>query len=209
MTTAGPSAFKPSRSVFSRASLADPQQPPAAGVDLVDHGQEVVGLHAVSPVNLVDGNGFDATELAMLQTPLHEPLHRAIDRFPTGLKSLRRLPPAQPSRPAGEKAHHGHGHRPLAVAPGNVFDHYPVLSALHPPWRITEPGRFPPKWHKQPTPLGYTVIPRCGLPAQRTASANAAMRGHGDLDPRGMALAVGAEAHVLINRANKGLYSIQ
>jgi hypothetical protein len=35
------------------------------------------------------------------------------------------------------------------------------------------------------------------------------MRGHGDLDPLGMALAVGAEAHVLINRANKGLYSIQ
>jgi hypothetical protein len=35
------------------------------------------------------------------------------------------------------------------------------------------------------------------------------MRRDGDLDPLGMALVVEAEAHVLINKAGKGLYSIQ
>jgi hypothetical protein len=42
-----------------RAPLADPQEPPAAGIDLIDHGEEVVGLQAVSPVDLVHTNRFD------------------------------------------------------------------------------------------------------------------------------------------------------
>jgi hypothetical protein len=35
------------------------------------------------------------------------------------------------------------------------------------------------------------------------------MRRDGDLDPLGMALAVETQAHVLINKADKGLYSVQ
>jgi hypothetical protein len=43
-----------------RASLADPQQPPATGVDLIDQGQEVVCLHLMAPVNLVHTDRLDA-----------------------------------------------------------------------------------------------------------------------------------------------------
>lgn len=140
--------------------------------------------------------------------PLHEPLDRAIDRFPTGLKGLCRFSPAQPPRPTGEKAPHGQSHRPLAVAPRNVFDHHAVFGALDPPWCITEPSRYAPERHKQPTLLRQTVIAWCGFLAHRAASANAAMRRDGDLDLRPTARAV-AQAHVLINKPHKGLHSIQ
>src|SRR5258708_6379266 len=98
-----------------RTPLSDPQQPPTACVDLVNDGQEVVGLRSASPVNLVHPNRGDTVELAMLQPPLHEPLHRTIDRLPTGLKGLSRFPPAQPPCPASKKSHHGAGHWTLAA----------------------------------------------------------------------------------------------
>jgi hypothetical protein len=110
------------------APLSDPQQPPTACVDLVNDGQEVVGLHSVSPVNVIHTDRCDAVELAMLQTSLHEPLHRPIDRFRTGLKGLSRFPPAQPPCPASKKSHHGAGHRTLAVAPGYVLNRDTVLA---------------------------------------------------------------------------------
>ena len=40
-----------------RSPLADPQQTFATGIDLIDDGQEIVGLHAVSPVNLIHADG--------------------------------------------------------------------------------------------------------------------------------------------------------
>ena len=90
-----------------------------------------------------------------------------------------------------------------------MFDHHAVPGACDSPRCVEEPHRNPPQGHELPAPLGQSVIPGCGLLAQRTARANAAMRGDGDLDSPGMALAVEAEAHVLINKADKGLYSIQ
>src|SRR5258708_13191517 len=123
-----------------RAPLSDPQQPPTACVDLVNDGQEVVGLRAVSPVNLVHADRCDAVELAMLQTPLHEPLHRTIDCFPTGLKGLTSFPPPQPPCPATKKSHHGAGHRTLPVAPSDVLNPHTVPAALHPPSPLAPPG---------------------------------------------------------------------
>jgi len=83
-----------------RAAAAHPQQAPAMGVDLVNDGQKVVGPQAASPMNLVHADGFDRAQFAVRQTPLHEPFHRPVHRFPTGLEDARRFPPAQPSRPA-------------------------------------------------------------------------------------------------------------
>jgi hypothetical protein len=50
-------------------------------------------------MNLVHPNRLDAFELAVRQAPLHKPLHRAIDAFPTGVEGPRRLPPRQSPRP--------------------------------------------------------------------------------------------------------------
>ena len=208
LTSSGPSACNPIPQRLLRAPLADPQQTPAMRIDLVNHGQEVVGLRPVAPVDLVHAQRFDAVELAMGQAPLHHPLHRAIDRLPTGLKDLCRLSPAQPPRPARQESHHRRRHRPLAVAPGNVLDDNAMLDALHPPQRVAEPGRDPPQRHKLPVPLQQSIIAGRWLLAHRAASAHAAMRRHRDLDPFRLALA-DSHTHVLVNKPNKTLHPVQ
>src|ERR1035437_4418929 len=200
--------LQPATKRFLRAPLADPQQAPTTGIDLVDHGQEVVGAFAMSPVNLVHADRFDPAQLAMGQAPLHKPLHRPIHRFPTGLKDLRRFPPAQPSRPAGEKSHHGHSHRPLAVTPGNMLNHDSVLLALHPSWRVTEADRYPPQRYKIPVALRQPVIARSRKPALRAACPHPTVRRQGDLDQRCIS-AQCAHPHVLVDESGKPLHSVQ
>ena len=77
---------------------------------------------APAPIDFVDPDGPDPFQYTVRQAPLHKPLDRAIDAFPTGAKGPRRLAPGQPPRPTGEKTHHGDGDRPLAIAPRNVLD---------------------------------------------------------------------------------------
>src|ERR1035437_9653247 len=131
-----------------RASASHPQQAPALRVDLIDDGQKVVCPQAVSPMNLVHPDGFDPAQFPVRQAPLHKPFHRPIHRFPTGLERSRRFPPAHPSRPACQEPHHGACHGTLAVAPRNVLDYHPVLSTLHPPWRVAKLGWDSPQGHK-------------------------------------------------------------
>src|SRR6202041_2900050 len=184
--------LQPQSKRLLRAPLADPKQPFAPGIDLVDDGQKVIRLHAVSPVNLVHPDGFNAAQYAVWQAILHKPLHRTIDRLPTGSEHRGRLAPAEPSRPAGKKPHHGRGHWTFSRAPGNVFHHHPMLATLDPARRIDKMGRYPPQGHKLPAALGKPVIARRWLPAVRTASLDAAMGRHCDRD---LQLAVIKYAH--------------
>ncbi len=119
-------------------------------VNLVNHRQEIIRPLALAPMNLIHADGLDAFELAVRQAPLHKPLHRAIDAFPTGAKGPRRLPPGQPPRPAGKKTHHGEGDRPLAIAPRHVLDHHAVLRAVDPPGGVEKPRHDAPQRHKEP-----------------------------------------------------------
>src|SRR2546426_11419610 len=123
-------------------------------VNLVDHRQEIVRPLALAPVNLVHAERANVFQLAMRQAPLNKPLHRAIDAFPTGSKGPRRLSPRQPPRPTGQKAHHGEGDRPLAIAPGNLLDHHTLHRTLHSPRRVEEIGLDAPERHEQPAALG-------------------------------------------------------
>src|SRR5664280_1747935 len=72
-------------------------------IDLIDHRQKPVGSFALTPVNLVNANGMDGLQLAMGQTPPHEPFHRMINGLPTGLERSGRFPPRHPTRPNGPK----------------------------------------------------------------------------------------------------------
>jgi len=47
-------------------------------INLVDHRQEVIGLLAFSPVNLVEPDRLDALQLPVLKTPAH---NHSTDRY--------------------------------------------------------------------------------------------------------------------------------
>jgi len=191
-----------------RAPSSHPQQAPARPVDLVDDGQEVVGLQAASPMNLVHSDRLDPAQFPVCQAPLDKPFHRPIHRLPTGLEGSRRFPPTQTSRPARQKPQHGAGHRTLPIAPRNVFDYYPVLGTLHPPWRIAKVGGDAPQWHEEPAPLGQAVIARCRFLTTRTAPTYAGMRLYSDLD-RLRSLRAAKHADLLIYEPYETLHLIQ
>src|ERR1700691_2938804 len=109
-------------------------------INLVDHRQEVIGLLAFSPVNLVEPDRLDALQLPVLQTPPYKPFHRSIHRLPTRLEHLGRLPPAQAPCPTSQESHHRRRLRSLAGAPRKVLDHHPVLGTFHPPRNIDQPS---------------------------------------------------------------------
>src|ERR1700683_4897923 len=68
-------------------------------VDLIDHGEKLVGSLPLSPMDFVNADRPHLLQLPLRQAPLHKPFHRAVHRFPTGLKPLRRFTPAQPATP--------------------------------------------------------------------------------------------------------------
>src|SRR5262249_42149035 len=73
--------------------LSHPQQPSTMSVDLVNHGQEIVGPLTLAPMKLVHADGANVFQLAVRQAPLDKPFHRAKDAFPTGSEGPRRLHP--------------------------------------------------------------------------------------------------------------------
>src|SRR5579872_347290 len=127
-------------------------------------------------MDLIHADGLDSLELAMRQTPLHKPLHRAIHRFPACLKHLGGLAPTQPPRPPRQESHHGAGDGALAFAPGNVLHHHTMLATLHAPGSIEKAGWNSPERHKLPAPLRQTIVARRWTTTPGAAPADPAMR---------------------------------
>ena len=177
-------------------------------VDLVDHGQEVVSPQPATPMNLIHTHRLHTLQFAVGQTPLHEPFYRAVHGFPVRLKHLRRLPPAEPSRPARQKSHHGTGDWTLALIPGDVLDDYAMLGTLHSPRSIEKVGANSPQRHKLPAPLRQAVVAWCRLLALRATPAHPAMRLQLYFDHLGLPLA-GAHPHFSVYESHKMLYSIE
>src|ERR1019366_1477040 len=144
-------------------------------------------------------------QLPVRPTPLPKPLHRAIDAFPTGGKSPRRLPPREPPRPTGEKTHHGDGDRTLALAPGNMLDDHPVLRAIHPSGGVEKPGHDSPQRHKKPGALVQPIIAGSGLTAAGAFGGDGGMWWDGDFDATGPAIAMALESDVAVNESGKTL----
>ncbi len=57
-------------------------------------------------------------------------------------------------------------------------------NALQPPWRVHEPSRHSPQWHKLKAPLRQPVVPRRRQQALRALAMLALMRAKTDLDAR-------------------------
>src|SRR6266436_8518592 len=176
---------------------------------LVNHRQEIVRPLAPAPMDLVHADGMNGFQFAVRQAPLHKPLHRAIDTFPTGLEGSCRLAPRQPARPAGKKAHHGQTHRSLAIAPRNVLHDHAVGGALHPPGGKDKEGLDVPQQHKEPRALRQPVIPRSRLEATGTLGGDASVRIQRDFDAAGPPVPVALEPDVLKNKSRKMLNGVQ
>src|SRR5205809_164232 len=190
----------------SRAPGTHPEQSPTMPVDLVDERQEAVRPFAMAPVNLVDANGADPFELAVRQAPVHAPLDRTINRFPTHPKAASGFTPGQAACPTGQKSHHRLGQRPLAFTPRQIFHHDPVRSTDHPARSIAEPHRNLPQRHEAPTALLHHVISRTRLEALRTAAMNSLVRLHPDFNPGRYPA---AQTNALVNKSHKMLNPVE
>src|SRR5271169_6473735 len=177
-------------------------------VDLIDHGEKLVRPLALSPMDFVNPYRPHLLQLTLRQSPLDKPFHRAIHRFPTGLKYLGRLPPAQPPCPARQEPHHGSRDWTLAFTPRYLFHHHPMLCAFHPPGRVAELGGNSPQRHKQPAPLRQSVVAGRRLLTLRAPPAHASMRLQADFDRARLSLAT-LQSNLLVNKPGKVLYSVQ
>src|SRR5579871_3881830 len=205
---ARPQHLQPVQQRPLRPPLPHKQQPPAMRVDLINHRQEITCSQAAAPVDLIDSDRLHALQLPVSQAPRHEPLHRAIDRFPTHLKSFGHFAPTQPSRPTRQKPHHGRRHGPLPLVPRQVLHHHAVLRALHPPRRIPKPNFDAPQRYMLPLPLFQLVITRRRSPTPRTASAHPGVRSHSDLNPLRLP-GLARQSNLLEDKSRMGLNSIQ
>jgi len=190
-----------------RPARADPQQPLAMPVDLINHRQKVGAFPALAAMDLVHADRLDPFQFAVGQPPLHEPLDRAVNRFPTRAEDSRRFAPRQPSRPAGQESHHGRGDPLLARIPRHVFDHHPVRRALHPARRVDKLRRDAPQRHEHPAALFQPVVAGARLPARSAARPALGVRLDVHLD---FSRVPGADqAHAAVNEAGEVLHQIQ
>ncbi len=81
-------------------------------------------------VVFIDANRSDVTEIAPLQPPAHDPIHRTVDGVPTGGEDFGGFCPTKPSRPFGEEDLVAGGEAAFAFGPGNGFDFDSAIWAL-------------------------------------------------------------------------------
>ena len=186
---------------------SDPEQAAAVGVDLVDDGQEVLRTQPLAPMDFVDADRLDALQVAVRQAPLHEPVDRPIDGFPTGLEGLGGFAPRQAARPAGQKAHHRDGQRSLTVAPRKVLDGDAMLGTIHAAGGVAKPGANPPQGNEPPGSFGQVVIARGGPQALGALAGAGGVRFQLNLDAQRGALA--EQTHLPVNEAFEVLNPVQ
>ena len=177
-------------------------------VDLVDHRQKIIRPLALTPMDFVHAHRPDLCQFPVRQAPLHKPFHRTINTFPTRAKGPRGLAPRQPPGPPRKKTHHGRRHRPLALAPGHMFHHHPMLRALDPPGAIDEPRHQAPQRHKQPRAGRQLVITGRRFETPRALGGNPRVRQNDDLQVAGPARWL-VHPDILKNKAGKMLQAVQ
>lgn len=186
-------------------SRSHPQQSMSAGVDLVDDDEKVRRPAALSPVDLVDADGVNVTQLPML--PLDEPFDRTAHGLPTDVEEPGGFAPGQASGQSRQERHHRGRHRALAVAPGEVLDHHPVLVALGATRSIKDKHRDRPERDKALPAFRQAVVARAGLARGRAAGANSGLGFNTDLDVL-LALLAG-EANLAVHETREGLNPIE
>lgn len=202
-----PQRIKPSAQSRLGAPRPNPQQTPAVPINLIDHREKIRCPFALTPVNLINAHRPDRLQLAMRQSPLHKPLDRSINRFPTRLKYSRRLSPGEPPRPACQKSHHRRRDRSLAHVPGHILDHHAMRFAVHPARRVEKVNHDAPEWHEQPAAFIHHIVSRARFQALRTFPRHPLIRSDLHLDPW-VARSL-SQSNALVNESNKMLNQVQ
>ena len=140
---------------FFRAFLPDPEQPRAAGLDLVDQGEVLV---SATILDFVDAQGADRAELAMAQPPVDDPFHCIEDLLPTGSEAQRRFFPGQLTRPLRQEDHVSAGERVLAVGPRQRFDLHATGTTIDAPHGIEQKHGKAPDGDKLEAALRERVV---------------------------------------------------
>src|SRR6516225_1822214 len=195
---------KEAQQSFHAAVFPHPQQSLAALIDLIHQCQV---LMALAPGHLIDPQGSDPGQLAVLQTPLHHPLHRVKDLFPRGVKDGGHLAPRKASRPETQELHIGRRQSVLARCPGHRLYFYPTALAVHPAQGINEEHCDPPQGHKLKIPSRQRVIAgACPLtPRADRTGVGARTYAH----PQTRPLTVPSPFHLFIDKRFVLLNSIQ
>jgi len=148
------------------AAHADMEQTARTGIDLIDKGQEIGTLFTTASVEFVHPEGGDAREVAVFESPVHDPLHRTKDRIPTGVENGGGRFPGQVSSPAGEENHVGFGIRTLATTPGHgLHGRCSGGRTDHAARRVGQFNQDVPNRHEVPTSFGQFVMHAPGLEA--------------------------------------------
>ena len=115
------------------AILADPQQPGAALLDLVDQGQVFV---AFGILDFVDADRLDQAEMAMFEAPGHHIFDCVADLVPAGAERDGSFLPGQFARPVGEKQHVDLGELVLADCPRQFLNAHAAGQAIDAPHAV-------------------------------------------------------------------------
>jgi len=166
-------------------ALSDPQQPARAAVDLINQSEEIERSLATAVVELVDPDGGDSHQVAVIETPVHDPLHGAAHSAPTGGEDFCGFLPRLPSRPAGEENHLGYGIRTLAEVTGYMlYGWRSKQRADHPPRRVAQVDRDVPERHVLPPALGQFAVDATGFATAGSTALAARIVVENHLDAR-------------------------
>ena len=171
-------------------------------LDLVDQGQIFMALGVL---DLIDTDGSDRTEAAMLQPPRDDILHRLADFVPTGAERQGGFLPGEFASPVRQKHHVGLGQLVLADRPWQFFDPHTAGPAIDPPHVVKQEHREAPDRDEFEAAKVEQIIGRAALMTARAHWLGAAARPHVDLN----AEALRAKPRLLVDEARKVLTLIE
>ncbi len=127
-------------------AFANEEQALETVIDLVDEGQVMM---AQTVGDLIDADGVDGAEDAVLEAIIDHPLDGAADRVPGSAKGLGGLRPGQYPGPAAQEEAEDVASPFLAGGPGDLFDHDPpAVLAIDPAHLVTKTTMSPQKGMK-------------------------------------------------------------
>jgi hypothetical protein len=145
--------------------FSNPQETPASGIDLIDHGQVLVPL---SISDLVNPDGSDVLNNAMRKAPSDSHLDRSKDTVPGGLEDLTDLLPGQTPGPASKEPSVGCCQMILPFSPWNSLCSDAATRAIDPAHGVEEEHKDPPERDELKAALGKCVVARPRLAAAGT-----------------------------------------
>jgi hypothetical protein len=184
------------------AVIADPKQPLAVAVDLIDQSPELVLL---ADMDLIDPQSRDPGEIAVLNAEVHDPFDGRIDIGPGSTETGGHLGPGKQARPFGQKKTEDIAILMLATGPGDPLNSGTAPGTVNAPGCIDQKHSHGPQGHKTPPAFGLPVIAGSFLATTRTDSKTAFATLHSDLQGRRSGRFCGKQFDATIDKSLDGV----